>query len=121
MNMRKMLLKAIIIAGVVLISNDAFAHAKLVASSPAANAAVAQPDVITLTFNEPLVAAFSSFELTMSDGMKMPVKITISDDMKTLSGTPQDKVPPGEYIVIWHAATQDDGHRMEGTLSFISE
>ena len=47
MNMRKMLLKAIIIAGVVLISNDAFAHAKLVASSPAANAAVLTTSVLS--------------------------------------------------------------------------
>lgn len=121
MNMSKVLVIGITIAGVVLVSNDAFAHAKLVASSPAANAAVAQPELITLTFDEPLVAAFSSFDLTMSDGMKIPVKITISDDMKTLTGTPQDKVVPGEYIVIWHAAAQDDGHRMDGTLSFVAD
>lgn len=119
MNIRKMLLVAITIACVVLVSNDTLAHAKLVASSPAANADVAHPERITLTFNEALVAAFSSFDLTMSDGMKIPVKITISDDMKTLTGTPQDQVAPGEYIVIWHAAAQDDGHRMDGTLSFV--
>lgn len=53
------------------------AHPKLVSSSPAANAAVATPEKISLQFSEKLVPAFSKADLTMAAmpgmaAMKMP-------------------------------------------------
>ena len=70
-------------ATALIASSPAWAHAHLVSSNPAANAAVAAaPKVITLTFNEKLVPAFSKFELTMPEhgGMKVPVNTTVSKD-----------------------------------------
>ena len=101
-----------------LLTTEVSAHATLVQSSPAAGAVVAQPDSFVLTFNEPLVAAFSSFDLNMSDGAKIPVDIAISKDEKSLIGTPGEVILPGNYTIVWHAAAQADGHRMDGALSF---
>ena len=95
------------------------AHAKLVQSSPAANAKLAaSPTVITLTFNARVVPAFSSFELTMpAHGMKVPVTTTVSDDGKRIVGTVKSKLMKGSYKVVWTAAAAD-GHKMAGELSF---
>ncbi len=106
-------------AGVALLAaGQAFAHAKLVSSDPTANATVAAPKVITLTFNEKLAPAFSGFDLTMVEhNMKIPVKTTVSKDGKTLTGTPQGAFMKGSYKINWHAASAD-GHRMTGEVAF---
>ena len=59
----------------------AFAHAHVVSSSPAANAVVAAPKQVSVTFSEKLVPAFSKVEISMA-GMKMdvPVKTAFGDD-----------------------------------------
>lgn len=101
-------------------SSPAWAHAHLVSSNPAANAAVAAaPKVITLTFNEKLVPAFSKFELTMPEhgGMKVPVKTTVSKDGKSITGTPQSALTKGTYKIVWSAASAD-GHKMNGEVAF---
>jgi methionine-rich copper-binding protein CopC len=105
-------------AAALLVAGQAAAHARLVASNPAANATVAAPKTITLTFNEALTPAFSGFDLSMGHGMKMAVKTTVSKDRKTLSGAPQGPLMPGAYTLNWHAASADDGHRMDGVLTF---
>ena len=87
-------------------------------SNPAAADTVAAPKTITLTFNEKLAPAFSSFELAMADGMKVPVKTTVSKDRKSISGTPQGKLMPGGYKITWRAAAGEDGHRMDGVVAF---
>ena len=101
-------------------SSPAWAHAHLVSSNPAANAAVAAaPKVITLTFNEKLVPAFSKFELTMPEhgGMKVPVKTTVSKDGKSITGTPESALTKGAYKIVWSAASAD-GHKMNGEVAF---
>ena len=101
-------------------SSPAWAHAHLVSSNPAANAAVAAaPKVITLTFNEKLVPAFSKFELTMPEhgGMKVPVKTSVSKDGKSVTGTPQSALTKGAYKIVWSAASAD-GHKMNGEVAF---
>jgi methionine-rich copper-binding protein CopC len=102
-----------------LLATQAAAHARLVTSSPAANAVVAAaPGAISLTFNEKLVPAFSGFELTMVEHkMKVAVKAEVSSDGLTLRGVPQGKLMPGTYKVSWHAASAD-GHRMSGDITF---
>ena len=103
-----------------LASSPAWAHAHLVSSNPAANAAIAAPPkVITLTFNEKLVPAFSKFELTMPEhgGMKVPVKTTVSKDGKSITGTPQSALTNGAYKIVWSAASAD-GHKMTGEVAF---
>lgn len=107
------------VAGAALFAaGHAAAHAKLVSSTPAADAVVAAPKAITLTFNEKLAPAFSGFELTMVEhNMKIPVKTSVGQDGKTLTGTPQGAFMKGTYKVNWHAASAD-GHRMTGEVTF---
>ena len=97
----------------------AFAHAKVVGSTPAANAVVAAPAQISVTFNEKLVPTFSKIEVTMpSMKMGVPVKTTISADGKTLIATPKAKLTSGAYVIKWSAAAADDGHHTAGNIPF---
>jgi methionine-rich copper-binding protein CopC len=102
----------------ILGAGQASAHAALVKSNPTANATVAAPKAIILTFNEALTPAFSGFDMSMSDGMKMKVKTKVSKDKKTITGMPTGKLMPGAYKINWHAAASDDGHKTSGTLAF---
>jgi methionine-rich copper-binding protein CopC len=87
------------------------AHAALVKSDPPANETVVAPQTINLT------SAFSGFDLSMDDGMKMAVANTISADGMTMVGTPKGKLMSGNYKISWHAVAAD-GHRSEGSLPF---
>jgi methionine-rich copper-binding protein CopC len=106
-------------AAALLSSTQAGAHASLVKSDPAANATVAAPKTITLTFDEELTPAFSGFNVMMGGSMKMPVKTTVSADHKTITGLLRGPVMAGAYKISWHAAAADDGHKSMGVLTFI--
>lgn len=111
---------ALLAGGAALVmAGSAFAHASLVKSTPAANATVAAPKTITLTFNEKLAPAFSKFELTMPEhgGMAVAVKTSVSKDHKSIVGVPQAALIKGAYAIHWTAASAD-GHRMTGELAF---
>jgi methionine-rich copper-binding protein CopC len=102
-------------------SGPALAHARLVHSNPAANAVVASPKIIVLTFDDELVPAFSSFAVTMpmgSQSMKVPVKTHVDKDGKTLTGIPSGKLAAGSYVVHWTATAKEDGHKMTGDVAF---
>lgn len=105
-------------AAMTLVATQASAHAKLMSSDPAAGSTVAAPKTITLTFNEALVPAFTSFDLAKPDGSVVKVKTSVAADKKTVSGTPAGKLAPGLYKLSWHAAASGDGHRMEGFFNF---
>lgn len=116
---RKTLSAAVALGAVVLLSaSQASAHASLVKSDPAANATVASPKTITLSFDEELTPAFSGFEVVMGDGMKMKFKTTVSKDKKTITGVSSGPLMAGPYKIGWHAAAADDGHKTTGTLAF---
>ena len=102
------------------------AHTKLVSSSPSANAIVAKPGRVVLTFNERVVANFTGATLTMTSmpGMARhkPMAITgftsaMSADGKTLTLTMRRALAAGTYQLKWHAAGTDT-HRMQGTFTF---
>ena len=117
----KFVLSAAMSAAALLGASPAMAHAKLVSSSPPANATVAPPQAISLTFSEALAPAFSTADLVMIGGkmdMKVPVRITISKDGKTLVATPQGKVVPGAYRINWAVTSADDGHKLTGKVAF---
>ncbi len=105
----------------------ALAHAKLVSSSPAANATVpaAKAKSINLTFNEKLIAATMKTELVMTGmpGMKdhAPMKIAFSSMMgkngKSMKLMPKKALSAGTYKVTWSAAGADT-HRMGSEFSF---
>jgi hypothetical protein len=102
-----------------LAASPALAHARLVSSNPADNAAVAAPRTIVLNFNERLVAAFTKVELTMPEhgGMKVAASSAPANDGKGLVVTPARPLGKGAYKLVWSTASAD-GHKMSGEISF---
>ncbi len=100
----------------------AAAHPKLVSASPAANAVVAAPQKITLTFSEKLMPAFSKAELTMAAmpgmaAMQMPSAAALAPDGKTLAITTKARLARGKYVVDWHVVSSDT-HKIAGSYTF---
>ena len=105
----------------------ALAHAKLLSSTPAANATVSKNKAksITLMFNEKLMASTVKAELVMTGmpGMKdhAPMKIAFTSmmgkDGKSMMLMPKKALVPGTYKVSWSAAGADT-HRMGSEFSF---
>lgn len=105
-------------AAALLIAGPALAHAKLVASTPAANATVAAPKTIALVFNEKVTPGSTKVELAMVDhNMKVAVKSAVAKDGRSVVVTPQGALMKGAYRLTWTAAGPD-GHRMSGDLAF---
>jgi methionine-rich copper-binding protein CopC len=94
----------------------ALAHAALHHASPAVGSAVSEsPHEVTLTFTDILEAAFSSADVTDSNGARVDQGKaqfngnTIHMGLKTLS--------PGNYRVHWRVLSVDT-HRSEGSFTF---
>ena len=116
--MRQLLPLAALAAMVLAPAAPAFAHARVVKSSPAANAVIAAPSQVSVTFSEKLVPAFSKLGISMAGmNMAVPVKTSVSADGRTLTGVPQGKFTKGSYVVNWTAASAD-GHKMKGSIPF---
>jgi methionine-rich copper-binding protein CopC len=110
---------AVAVLGVALfLAGPALAHTDLIKSIPAADSTVARPKTIILTFSEKVAPAFTGFELSMVDGMKMAVTTAVSVDGKIITLTPKGSLMSGAYKLAWHAAAAEDGHRTDGTFSF---
>lgn len=104
----------------------AFAHPKLVSSTPVAAATVSAPRQVSLTFSETLLPALSGAEVVMTGmpGMKdhPPMKIngartSVGADGKTLQITFGRPLGVGSYAVNWHAVSGDT-HRVTGSVTF---
>ena len=108
-----------------LLPGPALAHAKLVGSTPAANATVSKVTTVSLKFNEKLIASTVKTELVMTGmpGMKdhppMPIAFTSAMGKEGTSMTLQLKrmLVPGTYRVKWSVAGADT-HRMGSEFSF---
>jgi methionine-rich copper-binding protein CopC len=117
-------LPALIALSAVALPGVAQAHPKLLAATPAANAAVVKPTAIKLTFSEALVGPLSGIDLTMtgmpgmSDHQPMPIKgfKTVATG-KDLTVTLPRPLPAGSYELKWHAVASDQ-HRIEGSYTF---
>ena len=105
-------------AATVLWSPWASAHAKLVSADPAPNATVSASQNIHLQFDEEIVARFSSFRVTDTDGDPVPMMAMKARDAKSLDAMPSSKLEPGVYTVTWTAVSTDDGHKTTGSYSF---
>ncbi len=104
-------------ASLLLGAAQADAHANLVSSDPAKDAAVAAPKLITLHFSEALEMKVSGFKLTDLDGNPVVIKAVAAPDSKSLAATPAAPLAPGLYTISW-TSMGDDSHKMTGTLSF---
>ncbi len=111
---------------IVLFVTPAFAHPKLVASTPTANATVPAPAMLSLSFSEKLVPRFTSATVTMTSmpGMAMDKPMAVGavapafgHDGKTLTLKPAHMLTPGAYRVEWHAVAADT-HRTSGAFAF---
>lgn len=112
------------VAAAILGSAPVFAHPKLVASVPAANAVAVAPANIKLSFSEKLMPKLSGAELVMTKmpGMEMPpmkiaVEVAPGADGKSLVLTPAKPLATGVYRVDWHVVSGDT-HPVKGVLVF---
>jgi len=118
-------LRPLLVACAVLATSAAFAHPKLLSSTPADKAEVAAPANIELNFSERLLPEFSAANLLMTAmpgmaahaPMKMAFKVAGGSDEKTMVIIPAQPLPPGTYRVEWRAVSTDT-HRVTGNLSF---
>ena len=104
-------------AAILLSATQADAHANLVSSEPAKDAAVSAPKSITLHFSEALEMKVSGFKLTDIDGKPVAIKAVAAPDAKSLAATPAAPLAPGLYTISW-TSMGDDAHKMTGTVSF---
>ncbi len=108
------------------IATPASAQFKLAASIPAANAKVAKPGKIILTFSDKMVARSFKAELMMLSMPGMadhpPMKMSgyttqMSADGKSVSLLLKHALPAGGYALKW-SVTGADTHRVAGELPF---
>lgn len=93
-----------------------FGHAKLLSSTPASGAQVAEvPKAITLTFNE--AAKLTALTL-LHAGKETSVTIDKSAPAAKSMVVPVTGLMPGSYEVNWTAIATDDGHVTRGHFSF---
>jgi methionine-rich copper-binding protein CopC len=93
----------------------AHGHAKLLRTTPAANAEVSAPKTLTLAFNE----AVRLGVLKLSSGGKdIPLTLDRGAPAAAQVSVPLPALGAGTYQVEWSALTVDDGHVVKGTFSF---
>ena len=118
-------LRTLLAASAFVAASAAFAHPKLLASTPTDKAAVASPAKIELNFSEKLVPEFCAANLLMTAmpgmashaPMKMAFVVTGGADDRTMVITPKQPLPPGTYRVDWRAVSADT-HPITGNISF---
>ena len=103
-----------------LSASAAFAHADLQSAEPAAgSAATTSPKEIRLTFSEALIPRFSGVELKDQAGKLIATgKVAVDPANRNVLVVPiSEQLPPGNYKVEWHVASEDT-HREKGTYVF---
>ncbi|WP_354677199.1 copper homeostasis periplasmic binding protein CopC [Cupriavidus plantarum] len=119
------LLQATLAVAAAVASSVAFAHPKLVSSTPADKAEVSAPQKIELKFSENLMTQFSGANLVMTGmpgmaghaPMKVAAKVSGSEDPNTMVITPAQPLVPGTYRVDWRAVSSDT-HPINGNIGF---
>jgi copper resistance protein C len=105
------------LCGAALLAGPVFGHAKLVSSSPAADAQLTSaPASLTLTFNENVKLAIlkittAGHEIPLSIDRRAAAAPTVTVSLPVLTA--------GKYEVQWSALTVDDGHVAKGSYTFI--
>ncbi|KAF1007461.1 MAG: Copper resistance protein C [Luteibacter sp.] len=125
MNLPRSLSLALIAVPAFFASAAAFAHPKLLVSTPADKATVAAPATVELGFSETLMPQMSGADVVMTSmpgmpgmgPMKVNVKVVTSEDAKSLVVTPARPLGKGDYRVDWHVVSTDT-HAVKGSLTF---
>jgi methionine-rich copper-binding protein CopC len=107
--------RQICVAAMMALPLAAFGHAKLLSTTPAANAQVSTPKTLTLSFNEPVRLAVLKLS---SGGKDIPLTLDRGAPGAAQVSVPLPALGAGTYQVEWSALTVDDGHVVKGTFSF---
>jgi methionine-rich copper-binding protein CopC len=94
----------------------AYAHAKLMSSSPAAGQVVAPPTSVTLRFDDVVQLPPRALRITGTRGNTVAVRASLPD-ARTLEGSLPGELPRGQYVVRWRIVA-DDGHIESGSFGF---
>jgi methionine-rich copper-binding protein CopC len=95
----------------------AFAHAKLLGTSPAAGAQLEfPPKALSLRFDEKVQLAVLKLS---AGGADIPVAFDRGAQAAPEVSVALPSLAPGTYRVQWSALTADDGHVVKGTFSVV--
>jgi hypothetical protein len=108
---------ALTAAATIATATPAFAHAKLIASTPTAGEALAAPpQQVSLTFSEPVTAAANTVAVAGADGSAWTVgQPSIAGAVVTVPVQPVG--PAGAYTLTWRVVSSD-GDEITGTIAF---
>jgi methionine-rich copper-binding protein CopC len=100
-------------------ASPAFAHAFLERASPPVGSQIAAaPPEVAITFTEGVEPLFSTIEVHGANGVAVSAGAPhVAPDNNRLLSIALPKLPPGTYLVIWHA-TSVDTHKTEGNYQF---
>jgi methionine-rich copper-binding protein CopC len=94
------------------------AHSQYVSSTPASNATVTTlPSTLQVTYSEELASV--QFTITGPDGSNAatgPGSIDLGH--RTNASVPLRNAGPGQYTVVWHNVSGDDGDPNDGSFAF---
>jgi copper resistance protein C len=103
--------------GLLIGTAPAFAHTRLESTDPADGASLSTaPQKISLTFNEDVPAEFTALTVIGPDGKAYQTGAVTADN-GTVSTAVLPLGPAGKYQVGYRVVS-DDGHPVEGSLSF---
>jgi copper transport protein len=98
-----------------------YAHANLLTSTPAAGSTLpTAPAVVTLSFSEPVEAAFVRVRVFDSTGAALSLDrpMVQADAPTVVTQLLPDTLPDGLYTVSWRVVSAADGHATEGAFAF---
>ena len=100
-------------------ATSAFAHARLERATPAIGGTVASPSEIRLDFSEGVEPKFSGVTLTAAGGATVALGAARNEagHQEVLIVPVGKPLPPGAYIVHWHAVSVDT-HHTQGDFQF---
>lgn len=96
----------------------ALAHVTLQSASPAQDSSVEAVEAIRLEFSAPVRLHF--VRVAVTGATQGPVEVSLSaqeGDASIVQALPEVPLQPDTFEVRWRVVA-DDGHRVEGTLSF---
>jgi len=105
-----------VLLAMVMVAGPALGHARLISSSPSANAQLSEsPKILSLTFSE--AAQVGVLKLTTA-GKEVPIKLDRGAKAASSIAIPLPALDAGIYEVEWTALAADDGHVTRGSFSF---
>lgn len=100
------------------IPKEAFAHAYVVSSNPAANEELdQQPPSVSITFSEGIESGFHAIKVLNAKGDRVDKGDTVIKDQKIMEAALKKNLPKGIYTIQWNAVSAD-GHSVSGMIPF---